>query len=163
MTMSEYKRQEVTQEGYDKILKKLAFLKGARQAEIAEKLNIARSYGDLSENAEWDAAKNEQAVLAAEIADLESLIPNLVVVESVADSATTAGIGSVVEVEYLEDGEKETYTLTSALESEPMSGKISIESPVGKAISGHEAGDVVTVLLPDDDHFQIRILTVTHE
>ena len=163
MTMSEFERREVTQEGKDKLLKKLAYLKGPRQAEMAEKLNIARSYGDLSENAEWDAAKNEQAALAAEIADLENIIRNLVVVESVAGSATTAGIGSVVDVEYIEDSEKETYTLTSALESDPMSGKISIESPVGKAIAGHEAGDTVSVMLPDDDHFQIRIVSVTHE
>ena len=94
---------------------------------------------------------------------LENIIRNLVVVESVAGSATTAGIGSVVDVEYIEDSEKETYTLTSALESDPMSGKISIESPVGKAIAGHEAGDTVSVMLPDDDHFQIRIVSVTHE
>ena len=161
--MSEYERREVTPEGKEKLEKRLAYLKGPRQAEMADKLNVARGYGDLSENAEWDAAKNEQAALYAEIAELEEILRNLVVVESAPEESTAAGIGSVVEVEYLDDNEKETYTPTSALESDPMAGRISVESPVGKAIVGHEAGETVTVMLPDDNQFDLNIISITRE
>ncbi len=161
--MSEFERREVTPEGKAKLEKRLAYLKGPRQAEIAEKLSIARGFGDLSENAEWDAAKNEQAALAVEISELESIIRNLVVVESSSEGSTSAGIGSVVEVEYVEENERATYTLTSALESDPMAGRISVECPVGRAIVGHEAGETVTVLLPDDDQFELKIISISRE
>ncbi len=160
--MSENERREVTPEGKKMLEEKLATLEGVRRAEVAEKLRVARSYGDLSENAEWDAAKNESAALESEIMELKNIIKNLIVVEKVDKSAKSANLGAIVEVEYLEDGEKETYELTGALESDPMGGKISVESPVGKALMGHEAGETVTVQLPDDEQFKLRLLSVTY-
>ncbi len=157
------KRTEVSKEGMQKLEEHLAYLKGARRADIAEKLNIARGYGDLSENAEYDAAKNEQAALEAEIVELENAIRNAVVVENTDTSTEFVGIGCTVAVHYVEDGDDDSYVITSALESDPLAGRISVESPVGKALLGHASGEVVTVVLPDDSEFHLEIRNISRE
>jgi transcription elongation factor GreA len=157
------KRVEVSSEGMSKLEERLNYLKGARRADVAEKLNIARGYGDLSENAEYDAAKNEQAALEAEIMELEATIRNAVVVDNTDTSTDAVGIGCTVSVHYVEDGDDDTYTITSALESAPMQGRISVESPVGKALLGHAVGETVTVVLPDDSEFHITIQDISRE
>ena len=157
------KRIEVSSDGMKKLEERLNYLKGARRADVAEKLNIARGYGDLSENAEYDAAKNEQATLEAEIVELEATIRNAIVVDNTDTSTDVVGIGCTVSVHYVEDGDDDKYTITSALESAPMQGRISVESPVGKALLGHAKGETVTVVLPDDTEFHITIQEISRE
>ena len=142
------KRVEVSSEGMSKLEERLNYLKGARRAD---------------ENAEYDAAKNEQAALDAEIMDLEATIRNAVVVDNTDTSTDAVGIGCTVSVHYVEDGDDDTYTITSALESAPMQGRISVESPVGKALLGHAVGETVTVVLPDDSEFHITIQDISRE
>ena len=158
--MSEKGRNQVTREGLKKLEEKLAYLTGTRTAEVAEKLNVARSYGDLSENAEYDAAKNEQALLAREIMELEALIRNAEVVENDNTSTDEVGVGSRVHIHFEEDGFDETYTIVGALESDPMNNRISNECSMGMALMHAKVGDTVTVEPPSDEVYHVRVLDI---
>ncbi len=162
--MSEYQnRRQVSSEGMKKLEEKLAYLKGTRRAEVSEKLNIARGYGDLSENAEYDAAKNEQALLEAEIMQLEATINNAEIVDNLSFSNDEVSIGSTVKVRFCDDGSEETYYLVGALESDPLKNRISNESAVGAALLGAKPGQTVTVEPPTGaEPYQIEILEISH-
>ena len=142
----------MTKKGYDEAVEKLKYLQTVKRQEIVERIAEARSHGDLSENAEYDAARNEQAANEGEIADLEYKVKNAVILEENNDK-TSVHIGSKVKV-YDEDlDEEEVYELTGTTESDAMQNKISNESPVGAALLKHKVGDKVKVNAPDGEYY----------
>ena len=148
----------MTQKGYDEAVSRLDYLTKVKRAEIVERIQEARSHGDLSENAEYDAARNEQAANEGEIAELDYKIKNAVIIEETDDNSVVH-IGSKVTV-YDEDlDEEETYTIMGSTEADVMNGVISNESPVGKALLGHKKGDIVTVKAPNGE-YTLKILRI---
>ena len=141
----------MTQKGLDEAKAKLEYLQTKKRQEIVERIAEARSHGDLSENAEYDAARNEQAANEGEILELDYKIKNAVVVEENND-VTVVHIGSKVKV-YDEDFDEETvYEITGSMEANAMQNKISNESPVGGALLKHKVGDVVKIAAPDGEY-----------
>ena len=137
----------VTAEGYKQLEEELDYLKGEKRQEIAEKIKVARSYGDLSENSEYDDAKNEQAILEARIATIEATLKVAVIIDENA-SNESVHVGSQVRLENMSAGKEVTYKITGSSEANPREFKISDESPVGAALLGHSVGDVVEVETP---------------
>ncbi len=150
----------MTQEGYDEAVKKLDYLTKVKRAEIVERIAEARSHGDLSENAEYDAARNEQAANESEIIDLEFRIKNAYIPSKENVDVTAVHLGSVVTVYDAEMGEEQTYTIKGSTEVNILKGIISGESPVGKALVGHRKGDTVNVPTPDGGSYQLKIIDV---
>ena len=139
----------VTREGYDKLVHDLDELRTVKRKEVADKIKVARGYGDLSENAEYDAAKNDQAVLEQRITELKAMIENAVVVDESKISTDPVGFGSRVTIVYEDDpDEEETYTIVGTSESDPTNGKLSNESPVGAALVGAHVGETVVAQTP---------------
>ena len=141
----------MTQKGYDEAVERLKYLQTVKRQEIVERISEARSHGDLSENAEYDAARNEQAGNEGEIAELDYKIKNAVIVENIADTSFVH-IGSKVTVYDEEMDEEETYEITGTTEADPMANKISNESPVGAALLKHKVGESVKVVAPDGEY-----------
>lgn len=141
------KRVMLTEEGYKKLQEKLDYLKSVRRIEVSERLKAAIALGDLSENSEYDDAKNEQAFLEGEILDLEAKIRNSDIIKSDAASDTVQ-MGTTVVIRDVEAGEEDTYTIVGTAEADPTEFKISNESPVGAAIIGTKVGDIVDVHAP---------------
>ena len=135
-------------EGLKQLEDELDLLKGEKRREIAEKIKVARSYGDLSENSEYDDAKNEQAILEARIATIEATLKVAVVIDESEMSNETVHVGSVVRLENITLGKEVTYKITGSNEANPKEAKISDESPIGMALLGHAAGDVVEIEIP---------------
>ena len=143
------KRVLLTADGLKKLQEKLDFLKGERRQEVAARLKAAIALGDLSENSEYDDAKNEQAFLEGEILELEESIRNSKIIEASADS-NTVSLGAQVVLKDFEFDEVDTYMLVGATEADPDNGKISNESPVGLAIMGQPVGSVVDVVVGEN-------------
>ena len=143
------KRVLLTADGLKKLQEKLDFLKGERRQEVAARLKAAIALGDLSENSEYDDAKNEQAFLEGEILELEESIRNSKIIEASADS-NTVSLGAQVVLKDIEFDEVDTYMLVGATEADPDNGKISNESPVGLAIMGQPVGYVVDVVVGEN-------------
>ena len=143
------KRLLLTADGLKKLQEKLDFLKGERRQEVAARLKAAIALGDLSENSEYDDAKNEQAFLEGEILELEESIRNSKIIEASADS-NTVSLGAQVVLKDIEFDEVDTYMLVGATEADPDNGKISNESPVGLAIMGQPVGSVVDVVVGEN-------------
>lgn len=143
------KRVLLTADGLKKLQEKLDFLKGERRQEVAARLKAAIALGDLSENSEYDDAKNEQAFLEGEILELEESIRNSKIIEASADS-NTVSLGAQVVLKDIEFDEVDTYMLVGATEADPDNGKISNESPVGLAIIGQPVGSVVDVVVGEN-------------
>lgn len=143
------KRVLLTADGLKKLQEKLDFLKGERRQEVAARLKAAIALGDLSENSEYDDAKNEQAFLEGEILELEESIRNSKIIEASADS-NTVSLGAQVVLKDVEFDEVDTYMLVGATEADPDNGKISNESPVGLAIMGQPVGSVVDVVVGEN-------------
>ena len=141
----------MTQKGYDDAVKRLKYLQTQKRQEIVDRISEARSHGDLSENAEYDAARNEQAANEGEIIDLEYKIKNAVILE-VSSDTSYVHIGSKVRVYDEEMEEEEVYEITGSTEANAMQNKISNESPVGAALLKHKVGDVVKVTAPDGEY-----------
>ena len=135
-------------------------LKSNRRKEIAEKIKVAISYGDLSENSEYDSAKNEQAIIEARIAQLEKMLPLVRVLDESDITTDIAGIGRVVKVKDLDFEEEEAFAIVSASEADPSEGRISDESPVGKALIGKAVGDIVEVTVPSGAVIRYEILGI---
>lgn len=150
----------MTKEGYDDLVKELAELKTTRRAEISEKIRIARGFGDLSENSEYDEAKNEQAIVEARILTLENQLKNVKIVEKSASGAGIASLGSFVTIRDVEFGDEMTYRIISSVESSNDMSTITDESPVGKALLGHKAGDAVYVAIPSGEQIEYQIIKV---
>lgn len=147
--MEDKKEILLTQEGYQKLEDELELLKTVRRREVADRIKVAISFGDISENAEYDEAKNEQAQVEERILKLESMIRRAVIIDESQIDVNIVTIGSIVKV-YDEDFEEEIeYTIVGSAEADPYEGKISNDSPVGKALLGRTTGDIVDVQVPD--------------
>lgn len=142
------KQTTMSREGFTRLQEELENLVTIRRKEVAEKLKEARSYGDLSENAEYDEAKNEQGMLEAQIADLEMIIANAIIVDDDSLSLDEVGIGSLVKLKDFDLDEIIEYQIVGSTESDPDGGKISDESPIGKACLKKRVGDVFEVDVP---------------
>ncbi len=140
--MANEARQKMSAERLEELKQELDYLENVREKEVAEQLKVARSYGDLSENSEYDEAKNEQGRLYSRIAEVKRLIENAEIVENTT-RADKVGIGSYVTILDVEYDEKCTYRIVGSQEANPMEGKISDDSPVGKALMGHKKGETV--------------------
>jgi len=134
--------------GFKKLEEKLEYLKTVRRVEVAEKLKEARSYGDLSENAEYDAAKDEQGILEAEIAELQAIIENAIIVDDDSISTEEIGIGSIIEIKNVKTGKVEKMQIVGTNESDPLNGKLSDESPIGKSAIKKKVGEFFLVEAP---------------
>ena len=140
------KEVRLTKEGLENLQKELDFLKTTKRDEIAEKIEIARSYGDLSENAEYDEAKNDQAVVEARIAEIDNMLKNAVVIEDVDTGKVRTG--ATVVVKNLKMNKEFTYKIVGSNEADPLHGLLSDESPVGSALMDKAPGEVVSVETP---------------
>ena len=146
----------MTKKGYEEAKKHLSYLQTVKREEIVERITEARSHGDLSENAEYDAARNEQAANEGEIVELDYKLKNAVIIEENNDNSFVH-IGSIVTVYDFDMEETDKYEITGTTEANVMENKISNESPVGKALLKHKVGDVVSVPTPDGESYQLRI------
>lgn len=154
------KQVMVTAEGLKQLEEELDFLKGEKRKEIAEKIKIARSYGDLSENSEYDDAKNEQAILEARIVTIEATLKNAVVIDEEGINNEHIHIGSKVKIENINMARVMEYKIVGSNETDPSNGKISDESPVGMALLGKSVGDVVEVETPNGV-FGFKVLEIS--
>lgn len=145
------KKVMLTYDGLTKMEAELENLKIVRRKEVAEKIKEARGQGDLSENAEYDAAKEEQAEIEARIVVLEKLLRNAEVIDDDDVSRDIISVGSIVKLYDLEYEEETTYIIVGSAEADPMNGKISNESPVGLGLLGHTLGEVVTIHAPSGE------------
>ncbi|WP_296629016.1 transcription elongation factor GreA [uncultured Negativibacillus sp.] len=150
----------MTQEGYNDLVKELNELKTTRRAEISEKIRIARGFGDLSENSEYDEAKNEQAIVEARILTLENQLKNVKIIEKSQLDKGTVSLGSFVTIRDVEFGDELTYRIISSVESSNDMSTITDESPVGKALLGHKAGDSVMVTVPSGAKIEYQIIKI---
>lgn len=142
------KQIKLTPQRLEELQAELKYLKTVREREVADQIKEARSFGDLSENSEYDEAKNEQGKLFSRIAEVEAILENHVVIDEEVVSETAVALGRKVTVEDLEDGTRETYSIVGSQEADPMNGRISEDSPFGKALMGKEEGAEVTVEAP---------------
>lgn len=138
----------VSTEGMRNLEEKFQYLTTIRRAEVAEMISVARGFGDLSENAEYDEAKNEQSRLEAQIIEIENTIRTAIIIDESKVSTDRVNIGTTVRVLDKETKEEEEYTIVGARESDPMSNRISNESPLGAALLGKKKGQVVKVNVP---------------
>lgn len=155
--MSEKKELYLTQEGLDKIKEELDELIQVKRPEIISALKDARAQGDLSENAEYDAARTEQAIVESRIKELEAMVERAVVITKV--DTDTVSIGTRVTIEYVEDSEQEEYSIVGSKEADPFTNKISNESPIAKAIMGLKVGEIVSVDSPNGK-YDVKILAI---
>lgn len=146
--MSETKKYVMTYEGVKKLEDELEFLKSTKRKEITEKIKVALGYGDLSENSEYDEAKNEQAFVEGRIVQLENMLRNAEVVDESEVPHDVVNIGSIVKVKDYDFDEEIDFYIVGSAEVDPYNNKISDESPVGHALMGKKAGDIVEVNTP---------------
>ena len=146
--MSQSKKFIMTYEGVKKLEEELEYLKTVKRKEITEKIKVALGYGDLSENSEYDEAKNDQAFTEGRIIQLENMLKNAVVVDESEIPKDKISVGSIVKVMDYEFDEEVEYTIVGSAEADPMNFKISNESPVGSALIGKKVGDIVEVTVP---------------
>ena len=149
--MTDGKKVVLTYEGLKKMEEELEDLKLVRRKEVAEKIKEARGQGDLSENAEYDAAKEEQGEIETRIVQLEKMLRNAEVIDEDEVSADIISVGSKVVLYDKEFEEEVEYTIVGSAEADPMEGRISNESPVGKGLLGHRIGETVTIEAPDGE------------
>ena len=143
-------KQEIfTQEGYNKMEEEVEYLKTVRRKEVAERIKVAISFGDLSENAEYDEAKNEQAQVEERIVKLENMLRKAVIIDESQIDSNIVTIGSTVKVYDTDFEEEVEYTIVGSAEADPYNGKISNESPVGSAFIGKHKGDDVEIQVPN--------------
>ena len=150
----------LTEDGLMKLENELDDLKSVRRKEIAERIKQALSFGDISENSEYDQAKNEQAQLEDRILKLETMLRNARLIDEDDISTDIVSIGSKVTVKDLEYNEEMEYSIVGSAEADPFKGRISNESPVGSALLGYKSGDIVEVVVPDGK-IKYQILTIT--
>ena len=146
----------LTKEGYKQLQEKLDFLKSTRREEVSKKIGIAREFGDLSENSEYDAAKEEQANLEAEISEIENTLRHAKIINHKQLDTSSINVGCTVKLLDLDFDDEVVYKLVGATESDPANGIISNESPVGKALIGKKVGEQINVILPQNNNSTIR-------
>ena len=147
----------LTQEGLDNLKKELDDLINVRRPENVQAIKEARALGDLSENAEYDAARNEQAVIEARIKQLENMLENVSIIADV--STDSVSIGNTVSIKYVDDDEEDEYKIVGSQEADPFESKISNESPIAQALFNHKVGDIVTVDSPNGA-YQVEITAI---
>src|SRR5699024_6623404 len=156
--MTEEKSYYMTVEGKEKLEEELHTLKTVKRKEVVDRIKVARDFGDLSENSEYDSAKEEQAFVESRIAQVEKMIRNAVIIESNQDE-NTVGLGKKVTFIELPDGEEETYIIVGSAEADPFEGKISNDSPIAKSLISKEKDAEVMVPTPGGDN-KVRIVNV---
>ena len=156
--MNEEKKVYLTEEGIKELEQELDELKNVKRPEVIQALKEARALGDLSENAEYDAARTEQALVEGKIAEIEAMLEHAVVIKE--KNTEFVNIGASVELKYVEDGETDNFTICGSKEVDPFNNKISNESPVARAILNHRVGDVVTVESPNGK-YDVEILAIS--
>ena len=162
--MANKEKMLYTQEGYNELEKELKYLRVTRREEIKEAIAVARGFGDLSENSEYDEARNEQAKVEARIKELEMLLENAEIIDEASMDAGVVSLGSTVKVYDVEWDEELVYEIVGSNEADVLSGKISDLSPVGMALIDHRAGDVATgTVEPSGFTFAYEIVEVTRD
>ena len=141
----------ITKEGLDELKAELDYLKAEKRLEIAEKIKIARSFGDLSENSEYDEAKNDQAKLENRINEIETILKHYKIIEEGSTRSKIVNVGTKVKVLDVELDEETEYKIVGSAEADPLNGKISDESPIGMALLGHKEGETVVAATPQGD------------
>ncbi len=149
----------MTKEGKQKLEQELENLKSVKRKEVVERIKIARSFGDLSENSEYDSAKEEQAFVEGRITTIENMIRNAKIIEESELDSDNVALGKSVTFVELPDGDEETYTIVGSAEADPFEGKISNDSPIAKSLIGKVVGDEVTVQTPAGE-MNVRIVSV---
>lgn len=150
----------ITEEGKKEKEERLRYLKNEKRPEVLEKLKIARDFGDLSENSEYDAAKKEQSIVETEIASIEETLRKAVIVGKKDLSNDTVGVGSTVTVLDVEFNEEETYKIVGVIESDPDRNYVSNESPIGSSLIGKKVGDIVSFETPGGE-VKMKILKIS--
>lgn len=149
----------MTQAGKEKLEQELEYLKTVKRKEVVERIKIARSFGDLSENSEYDSAKEEQAFVEGRITTIENMIRNAKIIEEGEMASDAVTLGRSVTFIELPDGEEETYTIVGSAEADPFEGKISNDSPIAKSLLGKKVGDEVPVQTPGGEMI-VRITSI---
>ncbi|WP_141433690.1 transcription elongation factor GreA [Bacillus sp. 03113] len=149
----------MTQAGKEKLEQELEQLKTVKRKEVVERIKIARSFGDLSENSEYDSAKEEQAFVEGRITTLENMIRNAKIIEEDEMTSDVVSLGRSVTFIELPDGEEETYTIVGSAEADPFEGKISNDSPIAKSLIGRKVGDEIPVVTPGGE-MKVRIVEI---
>ncbi|MFC3211779.1 MULTISPECIES: transcription elongation factor GreA [Planomicrobium] len=158
--MANEKQFPMTAAGKQKLEDELDFLKTIKRKEVVERIKIARDFGDLSENAEYDSAKEDQAFVEGRISTLESMIRNAVIIDENDMSNDIVRLGTTVTFVEVPDGDKESYTIVGSAEADPLEGRISNDSPIAKSMIGRTIGDRVKVLTPGGE-MEIEIVSIT--
>jgi len=149
---------KMSQERLNEIREELHYLETVREKEVSELIKEARSFGDLSENSEYDEAKTEQGKLYSKIAELRNILENAEVIET-NETTNVITLGSKVKVECVDEGGNEDYQIVGSQEANPMQGRISDDSPFGRSLMGHAVGDIVTVTAPSGE-LRFKILSI---
>ncbi|PKH08412.1 MULTISPECIES: transcription elongation factor GreA [Planomicrobium] len=157
--MANEKQFPMTAAGKQKLEDELDFLKTIKRKEVVERIKIARDFGDLSENAEYDSAKEDQAFVEGRISTLESMIRNAVIIDENDMSNDIVRLGTTVTFVEVPDGDKESYTIVGSAEADPLEGRISNDSPIAKSMIGRTIGDRVKVLTPGGE-MEIEIVSI---
>ncbi|MDM8214506.1 transcription elongation factor GreA [Enterococcus hirae] len=152
----------MTLEGKQKLEDELEYLKTVKRGQIVERIKIARGFGDLSENSEYESAKDEQAFVEGRIATLENMIRFAQIIDNGNVDADEVSVGKKVTFIELPDGDEEQYSIVGSAEADPFSGKISNESPIAQALIGKHLNDEVTITTPGGD-MKVKIVKVEHE
>ena len=153
--------QEVflTAQGYKELEERLEYLKTVRRHEVSEKIKIAREFGDISENAEYDSAKDEQAMVEGEILEIENKLHVAKIIDEDSASGQVVRLGSTVTFLNVSNDSRMTYQIVGTTEADPLNARISNESPVGAALMGRKVGDTVTVQAPNGE-YKLKILKI---
>jgi len=149
----------LTQAGFEKLKATIDELETVKRREVAERIKSAREFGDISENSEYDDAKNEQALLESRIAKLKEQLRSARVIDTSDIPKDVVSIGSKVKVKYVDDGETDEYEIVGSAEADPGNRRLSNESPVGRAVLGHKKGDVVEVAAPSGP-IKLQIMSI---
>ncbi|MFB4211924.1 transcription elongation factor GreA [Shouchella sp. JSM 1781072] len=157
--MAEEKKHYMTEEGKKKLEDELQHLITTRRKEVVERIKVARSFGDLSENSEYDSAKEDQAFVEGRIAQLEKMIRNAVMIENEKTDSNVVSLGKTVRLIELPDGDEEEYTIVGSAESDPIEGRISNDSPMAQSLIGKTVKDKVTVNTPAGE-MEVEILEI---
>ncbi|WP_181350577.1 transcription elongation factor GreA [Thalassobacillus sp. CUG 92003] len=157
--MAEEKSYYMTEEGQKKLEEELHHLKTERRKEVVERIKVARGFGDLSENSEYDAAKDEQAFVESRIQHVENMIRNAVIIENDNENPDMVSLGKTVTFQELPDGDEESYVIVGSAEADPFEGKISNDSPMAQSLLGHEVGERLVVATPGGE-IEVKIVNV---
>lgn len=149
----------MTQSGYEKLQEELEHLLTTKRPEVVEKIKVARSFGDLSENSEYDAAKDEQGFVEQEITKIEEMIRHARIIEDSGDN-NTVQLGKTVTFTELPDGDEEQYQIVGSAEADPFEGKISNESPMAQSLLGANLEDEINVPLPNGSSMKVKIVSI---